>query len=210
MIKMILGKKIGMTQIFLQDGRLVPVTVIEAGPCNVLRVKKIVTDGYEAVQTSFGDIREKLVSKPVKGQFQKFKLPVKRYIREISFDGSKEWASGHVIKADVFSAGDRVDISGSTKGKGFAGTIKRWNTSRGPETHGSGYHRGPGSMGANTSPGRVTKLKRLPGRLGAERVTIQNLEIVKVDAARNLLLVKGAVPGAKGSLLRIKTTVKVK
>jgi large subunit ribosomal protein L3 len=210
MSKMILGKKLGMTQIFAQDGTLIPVTVIEAGPCIVVRVKSKETDGYDAVVTGFGDIRERLVSKPVRGQFFKTKLPVKRYIKEISFEGSESFRPGHVIKADVFQSGDKVDVSGLTKGKGFAGTIKRWNTHRGPESHGSGYHRGVGSMGGHTSPGRVFKTKKLPGRLGAERVTIQNLEVVKVDTGHNLILVKGAVPGPKGALLKIKSSVKGK
>jgi len=208
MSKMIMGKKLGMTQIFAQDGTLIPVTVIEAGPCTVLRVKNKEIDGYNAVVAGFGDIRERLISKPVRGQFMKAKLPVKRYIKEISFEGSEGWRSGHVIKADVFESGDMVDVSGLTKGKGFAGTIKRWNTHRGPESHGSGYHRGVGSMGGHTSPGRVFKTKRLPGRLGAERVTIQNLKVVKVDVEHNLILIKGAIPGPKGALLRIKSSVK--
>jgi len=210
MSKMILGKKLGMTQIFAQDGTLVPVTMIEAGPCVVLRVKNKETDGYEAVVTGFGDIRERLVGKPIRGQFLKSKLPVKRYIKEISSDSKTVFKPGHVIKADVFEAGEKVDVSGLTKGKGFAGTIKRWNTHRGPESHGSGYHRGVGSMGGHTSPGRVFKTKKLPGRLGAEKVTIQNLEIVKVDTGHNLILIKGALPGPKGALLRIKSSVKGK
>jgi len=210
MSKMIMGKKLGMTQIFAQDGTLIPVTVIEAGPCTVLRVKNKEIDGYNAVVAGFGDIRERLISKPVRGQFMKAKLPVKRYIKEISFEGSEGWRSGHVIKADVFESGDMVDVSGLTKGKGFAGTIKRWNTHRGPESHGSGYHRGVGSMGGHTSPGRVFKTKKLPGRLGAERVTIQNLKVVKVDVEHNLILIKGAIPGPKGALLRIKSSIKGK
>lgn len=208
MSKMIMGKKLGMTQIFAQNGTLIPVTVIEAGPCTVIRVKNKQIDGYDAVVASFGDIRERLVSKPVRGQFMKAKLPVKKFIKEISFEGSENWRSGHIIKADVFENGDMVDVSGLTKGKGFAGTIKRWNTHRGPESHGSGYHRGVGSMGGHTAPGRVFKTKKLPGRLGAERVTIQNLEVVKIDTEHNLILVKGAVPGPKGALLKIKSSVK--
>lgn len=207
---MILGKKIGMTQIFTDNGILVPVTVIEAGPCTIIRIKNKETDGYEKVVAGFGEIRERLVGKPVRGQFAKVKLPVKRYIRELSFDAAQNLKTGSVIKADLFESGEKVDISGISKGKGFAGTIKRWNTHRGPESHGSGYHRGVGSMGGHTSPGRVFKTKKLPGRLGAERVTIQNLEVVKVDVARNVILVKGAVPGPKGALLKIKSSVKGK
>lgn len=208
MRKAILGKKVGMTQVFTDNGLLVPVTVVEAGPCVVTQVKSQEKDGYSALQIGFGDIREKLVNKPKKGHFDKADTPYRRHIREIKVDNAEGFAVGNKIKADTFEAGERVDISGTNKGKGFAGTIKRWNQHRGPMEHGSRYHRRPGSMGPGTSPGRVFKSKRLPGRLGGERVTIQNLEIVKVDAQRNLLLVKGAVPGARGTLLTIRSTVK--
>lgn len=208
MKKAILGKKLGMTQVFKDDGTVVPVTVVEAGPCVVLQVKNQENDGYNALQVGFQDIREKLVNKPLKGHFNKAGVPYKRYIREFRLDSIDGYQVGSEIKVDVFQAGEKVDVVGTTKGKGFAGPIKRWNQHRGPMSHGSKYHRGPGSMGSNTSPGRVFKTKKLAGRLGGERVTIQNLEVVKVDAERNLMLVKGAVPGPKGSLLFIKDSVK--
>lgn len=208
MKKGILGKKLGMTQIFAEDGTVIPVTVVEAGPCVVTQVKNQEKDGYNAVQLGFGDIREKLVNKPLKGHFARGGVPLRRYLREFRFENTNEYQVGSEIKADIFTDGDRVDVVGMTKGKGFAGTIKRWNQHRGPMGHGSKYHRGPGSLGSGTSPGRVFKTKKLPGRLGNERVTIQNLEVVKTDADKNLLLIKGSVPGPKGSLLIIKETVK--
>jgi len=210
MKKGILGKKLGMTQVFAEDGTVIPVTVVEAGPCVVTQIKTMEKDGYNAIQVGFGDIREKLVNKPLKGHFEKGGVPLKRYLREFKFDNIDEYQVGNVIKADIFSKGDRVDVVGRTKGKGFTGSIKRWNQHRGPMSHGSKYHRGPGSMSANTSPGRVLKTKKLPGRMGNERVTVQNLEVVKADAEKNLLLIKGAVPGPRGSLLIIKESVKQK
>jgi len=210
MKKGILGKKLGMTQVFAEDGTVIPVTVVEAGPCVVTQIKTMEKDGYNAIQVGFGDIREKLVNKPLKGHFEKGGVPLKRYLREFKFDNMDEYQVGNVIKADIFSKGDRVDVVGRTKGKGFTGSIKRWNQHRGPMSHGSKYHRGPGSMSANTSPGRVLKTKKLPGRMGNERVTVQNLEVVKADAEKNLLLIKGAVPGPRGSLLIIKESVKQK
>jgi large subunit ribosomal protein L3 len=208
MKKGIIGRKIGMTQLFLSDGTAIGVTVIEAGPCSVLRKKTVESDGYEAVCVGFGEIREKLVNKPKAGEFKKAGLELNRYTRELKLDNTSEFEVGQQIKADMFSVGDIVDVSGLTKGHGFSGTVKRWNTRIGPEAHGSKYHRGPGSMGANTSPGRVFKNKRLPGHYGVENVTIQCLEVVKVDAERNFLMIKGAVPGVKGALLVVRDSVK--
>jgi large subunit ribosomal protein L3 len=208
MKKGIIGRKIGMTQYFLADGIAVGVTVIEAGPCSVLRKKTVENDGYEAVCVGFGEIREKLVNKPAAGEFKKAGLEPARYVRELKLENANSYEVGQQIKADMFAAGDVVDVSGLTKGHGFSGTVKRWNTHRGPMAHGSKYHRGPGSMSANTSPGRVFKNKRLPGHYGVENVTIQNLEVIKVDADRNFIMVKGAVPGVKGALLVVRDSVK--
>lgn len=208
MKKGIIGRKIGMTQLFLANGTAIGVTVVEAGPCSVLRKKTMEKDGYESVCVGFGEIREKLVNKPKAGEFKKAGLEPARFVRELKLENAASYEVGQQIKADVFAAGDIVDVSGLTKGHGFSGTVKRWNTHRGPMAHGSKYHRGPGSMGANTSPGRVFKNKRLPGQYGVENVTIQNLEVVKVDAERNFIMIKGAVPGAKGALLVIRDAVK--
>lgn len=208
MKKAILTKKLGMTQVFAQDGTMVPVTVLEAGPCTVVQKKTSEHDGYEAVQVSFGGIRERLVNKPMKGHFQKAGVGVARHLREFKLENSSALDVGAVIKADVFAEGEHVDVSGTSKGKGFQGVIKRHNQARGRMTHGSRYHRRVGSMGANSSPSRVFKHKRLPGHMGAESVTVLNLEIVRVDAERNLLLVKGAVPGPKGTLLLVRDSVK--
>lgn len=208
MQKAILGKKLGMTQVFTENGLMVPVTVVEAGPCVVTQVKTLEKDGYNALQVGFVDVRAKLVNKPMKGHFDKSNTSYKRYLRELKLDNTQNYTVGSEIKVDIFAAGEKVDITGISKGKGFAGVIKRWNQHRGPMAHGSRYHRRPGSLGPGTSPGRVFKTKRLPGRMGFEKVTIPNLEVVKVDAESNLLLVKGAVPGAKGTLLTIKETVK--
>ena len=208
MQKAILGKKLGMTQIFTEDGLMVPVTVVEAGPCVITQVKTEGKDGYQALQVGFNDIREKLVNKPLKGHFDKGNTSYKRYLRELKLDNTQDYNVGSELKADMFEAGDKVDVSGISKGKGFAGTIKRWNQHRGPMSHGSRHHRRPGSMGAASSPSRVFKTKKLPGRMGFERVTVANLEVVKVDVERNLLLIKGALPGSKGTLLTIKETVK--
>ena len=207
MKKAILGKKIGMTQMFLSDGTMIPVTVIQAGPCPVVQKKTVGTDGYEAVQVGFCDIREKLVNKPIKGHFAKANVKPLRYLKEFKLDDTASMEVGQVIKADVFEVGEKVDISGKSKGKGFQGVIKRHNQGRGRMTHGSHYHRRVGSMSACSSPSRVFKTKNLPGHMGAENVTIQNLEIVRVDAERDLLLVKGAVPGPKGGMVAIKSTV---
>ena len=206
MLKAILGKKVGMTQIFTEDGAMIPVTVVEAGPCVVTQVKTAESDGYAAVQVGFGDIRESLVNKPATGQFKKAGLAVKKYLRE--FRTAEEFKLGDTIKVEVFENGDKVDVSGVSKGKGYAGAIKRWGQSRGPMTHGSKYHRGQGSMGAKSYPGRVFKTKRMPGHMGAVQRTIINVEVVGVDAEKNMLLIKGSVPGAKGQLLTIKKSTR--
>lgn len=206
MKKAILAKKVGMTQIFNEAGELVPVTVLQAGPCVVTQVKTTENDGYEAVQVGFEDIREKLVNKPVKGMFDKAGVSYKRYVREFKLEG--EYSVKDEIKVDVFEAGDKIDATAIAKGKGFQGAIKRHGQSRGPMAHGSKYHRHAGSNGACSSPSKVFKGKRMPGHMGGKKVTTQNLEIVRVDAEKNLLLVKGAVPGPKKSLVTIKESVK--
>ena len=210
MKKAILAKKIGMTQIFLEDGKLLPVTVVEAGPCVVIQKKTIETDGYNAVKVAFGEIREKLVNKAKKGEFTKANVAAKRYVKEFKLDDISNINVGDEIKVDVFAAGDTIDASGVTKGHGFAGVIKRHGQHRGPMTHGSMYHRRPGSMGPTSDPGRVFKGKKLPGHMGVNNVTILNLDVVKVDAEKNLLFIKGSVPGAKGSLLCLRDSVKSK
>ncbi len=210
MKKGILGKKIGMTQIFAEDGRLIPVTVVEAGPCSVIQKKTVENDGYSAVQLGFGDKKEKNVNKPMKGHFAKAGVAPKRYLRELKLDNAEELNVGDEIKVDMFEAGDVLDVTGTSKGHGYAGTVKRWGTHRGPMSHGSHYHRGPGSLGACSSPSRVYKGKKLPGHYGVDKVTIQNLDLVKVDSERNLLLIRGSVPGPKGGLLIIKNAVKAK
>ena len=206
MKKAILAKKVGMTQIFNEAGELVPVTVLQAGPCVVTQVKTVENDGYDAVQVGFEDIREKLVNKPVKGMFDKAGVSCKRYVREFKLEG--EYAVKDEIKAEIFEAGDKVDATAIAKGKGFQGAIKRHGQSRGPMAHGSKYHRHAGSNGACSSPSKVFKGKRMPGHMGGKKVTTQNLEIVRVDAEKNLLFVKGAVPGPKKALVTIKESVK--
>lgn len=209
MQKCMMGKKIGMTQIFTDEGLLVPVTVIAAGPVSVLQKKTTETDGYNSIKVGFEDISEKKLNKPMKGQFEKAGVSAKRYIGEFRLDNVDAYEPGQEIKVqDMFQVGDMIDVSGVSKGKGYQGTVKRYGTSRGPEAHGSGYHRGVGSLGPNSSPSRVFKGKKLPGHMGAENVTVQNLTVVRVDSERNLLLVKGAVPGPKGGLVFIKNTVK--
>ena len=208
MKKAILATKVGMTQIFNEDGSLVPVTVLQAGPCVVTRVKTVENDGYRAVQVGFGEKREKLVNKPMKGMFDKAGVPYKRFVREFKFENAEEYSVKDEIKADIFAAGDKVDASAIAKGKGFQGAIKRHGQSRGPMAHGSKYHRHAGSNGACSSPSKVFKGKRMPGHMGAKKVTTQNLEIVRVDAENNLILVKGAVPGPKKALVTIKETCK--
>ena len=214
MNKAILGKKIGMTQIFLQDGRLVPVTVLEAGPCVVTQVKTQATDGYEAVQVGFGELAdkraEKLLNKPELGHFKKAGVAPMRYLREFRLDDISSLKVGDAIKADVFAEGDKVDVSGISKGHGYTGVIQRWNHHTGPMAHGSKYHRGVGSMSANSDPSRVFKNKKMSGQYGNEKVTVLNLEVIRVDVERNLLLVKGALPGAKGALLFVRNSVKAK
>lgn len=208
MKKAILGTKLGMTQMFREDGTMIPVTVVLAGPCPVIQKKSVEHDGYEAVQVAFKPIREKLCTKPMLGHFKKAGVEAHRYTREFKFDDTAAYEVGQVIKADIFANGDHVDVTATSKGKGFEGNIKRWNQGRGRKTHGSHSYRVPGSMGACTYPGEVFKTKHLPGHMGSERVTVQNLEVVRVDADRNLLLVKGAIPGAKGSLVTVRETVK--
>lgn len=208
MKKAILGKKIGMTQIFTEDGNLVPVTVIEAGPCPVVQKKTVEVDGYSAVQVGFADKKENRANKPEKGHFQKAGVPVKKYLKELKLDNAEEMNVGDILSVEQFEDGEMLDVTGTSKGHGYAGTIKRWGTHRGPMTHGSHYHRGPGSMGACSDPSRVFKGKKLPGHYGVDTVTIQNLDLVKVDKERNLLLVKGSVPGPKGGLLVVKNAVK--
>lgn len=208
MKKAILGTKLGMTQMFREDGTMIPVTVVLAGPCPVVQKKSVEHDGYEAVQVAFKPIREKLGTKPMLGHFKKAGVEAHRYTREFKFDDTAAYEVGQVIKADIFANGDHVDVTATSKGKGFEGNIKRWNQGRGRKTHGSHSYRVPGSMGACTYPGEVFKTKHLPGHMGSERVTVQNLEVVRVDADRNLLLVKGAIPGAKGSLVTVRETVK--
>jgi large subunit ribosomal protein L3 len=208
MAKGILGKKVGMTQVFRSDGRAVPVTVVEAGPCVVVQKKTTATDGYEAIQLGFGEQKERLVTKPMKGHFRKAGNGKNfKFVKEIRLDIGNDYDLGQELKADVFSEGEYVDVTGTSKGKGFAGVIKRWNFNRAPMAHGSMYHRRTGSLGA-TDPARVFKGRRLPGRLGGVQTTIQGLEVVKVDPNRNIILIKGAVPGANGSYVVVKETVK--
>ena len=209
MKKAILGRKIGMTQVFDETGAAIPVTVIEAGPCVVVQKKTVENDGYASVQLGYGDVKLKNVNKPMQGHFKKADVAPKRTLKEFRLDDCDAVNVGDVLKADVFAVGDSVDVSGTSKGKGFQGTIKRNNNSRLKETHGTGpVHRHAGSMGACSTPSRVMKNKRLPGHMGVEQVTVQNLDIVKIDVENNLILVKGAVPGPKGGILTIKNTVK--
>ena len=207
--KAIIGRTVGMTQLFAEDGKVIPVTVIEAGPCPVVQVKTTETDGYTALKLGFLDAKEKAMNKPDLGQFKKAGVKPCKVLKEVRLDSVEGYNVGDEVKADVFAAGDRVDASGVTKGHGYTGVIKRWNQHRLKETHGVGpVHREPGSMGANSSPSRVFKHKKLAGQYGVENVTIQNLEVVRVDAQRNAILVKGAIPGPKGSVVTLKTSVK--
>ena len=208
MSKTLIGKKVGMTQIFDEKGAVIPVTVIEAGPCTVVQVKNTETDGYNAIQLGFGSVKEKKLNKPLKGSFKKANIEPKKHLREFRLDSVEGVTVGSELKADVFEAGEKVDIQGITKGKGFQGVIKRHGQHRGPMGHGSMYHRRPGSMGPTSTPGRVFKGKKLPGHMGVDTVTIQNLEVVRVDLDKNVILVKGSVPGNKGSILKIKKSVK--
>ena len=208
MKKAILATKVGMTQIFAEDGTLTPVTVLQAGPCVVTQVKTVENDGYEAVQVGYVDKREKLVNKPVKGHFDKAGVSYKRYVREFKLENAADYKVADEIKVDIFAAGDKVDATAISKGKGFQGAIKRHGQHRGPMAHGSKFHRHAGSNGSATSPGRVFKGKKMPGQMGNKQITIQNLEVVRVDAENNLLLIKGSVPGPKKSLVTIKEAVK--
>ena len=208
MKKAILATKVGMTQIFNDDGVLTPVTVLQAGPCVVTQVKTVENDGYSAVQVGFVDKREKLVAKPQQGAFDKAGISYKRYVRELKLDDAESYEVKQEIKADVFAAGDKVDATAISKGKGFQGAIKRHGQSRGPMAHGSKYHRHAGSNGACSDPSKVFKGKRMAGHMGAKQITVQNLEVIRVDAENNLILVKGAVPGPKKALVTVKSTVK--
>ena len=210
MKKGIIGKKLGMTQIFDEKGNVVPVTVIEAGPCVVAQVKTVETDGYNAIQLGYGEVKAKHINKPQAGHFAKSKLESKKHLREFRLEDISNFKVGDEVKADVFAKGEKVDIQGTSKGKGFQGVIKRWGQHRGPMGHGSMYHRRPGSMGPTSTPGRVFPGKHLPGHMGDVTVTVQNLEVVKVDLDKNVILVKGSVPGAKGAILRVKSSVKTK
>ncbi len=206
-MKSIIGKKIGMTQIFVESGLVVPVTVIEAGPMSVLQKKTVETDGYNAIQIGFEDKKAHRVNKPMKGHFDKAGVSYKRYVKELLVDNADEYEIGQELTVEAFEAGDKIDITGVSKGKGTQGTIKRHNYSRGPESHGSKYHRGGGARSAAAYPGRVFPGRKGMGRMGNERVTVQNLEVVRIDTERNLLLIKGAVPGPKGGLVQIKKSV---
>ena len=208
MKKAILATKVGMTQIFNEDGMLIPVTVLQAGPCVVTQVKTEENDGYTSVQVGFGEIREKLVNKPEKGHFDKAGVAVKRFVKEFRFDNAGEYEVGQEIKADIFAEGDKIDVTAKSKGKGYAGGLKRHGLKSGPSGHGSKYHRHAGSNGSATTPGRVFKGKKMPGQMGNKKITVQNLEVVRVDAENNLILVKGSVPGPKKCLVTIKETVK--
>jgi len=205
--KGILGKKLGMTQVFDADGKVIPVTVVEAGPCVVVQKKTVATDGYNAIQVGFGAIKEKHVNKPLMGHFAKHNVKPTRYLREFRFDNIDAFNVGDEIRVDIFAEGDLVDVTGISKGKGFAGGIKRWGFHRGPQSHGSKYHRAPGTLGQRAWA-RVPKGRKLPGHLGCERVTVQALRVVRVIPEKNLLLIKGAIPGAKGSLVTIRESVK--
>ena len=206
-MKGILGKKLGMTQIFTEAGNVVPVTVVEAGPVVVTQIKTTEKEGYNAVQVGFVDAKEKSLNKPQKGHLAAANV-LKKHLKEFRMDSVEKFTVGQEIKADIFAAGEIIDVTGTSKGKGFQGPIKRHGQSRGPESHGSRYHRRPGSMGACSFPGRVFKNKKLAGHMGSVTVTVQNLEVVRVDAEKNLILVKGAIPGAKGSIVTIKEAVK--
>ena len=209
MNKAIIGKKLGMTQILSADGKVIPVTVVEAGPCPVVQIKTAEKDGYAAVKVGFGKVEEKDLNKPDNGQFKKAGVEPQKVLKEFKFDDCGKYAVGQTLTVETFAEGDHVDVVGLTKGHGFSGVIKRWNQHRLKMTHGVGpVHREVGSMGANSSPSRVFKNKRMPGQYGNERVTIQNLEIVKVDTARNVLLIKGAIPGPKGGIVTVTDSVK--
>lgn len=208
MKKAIIARKIGMTQIFDENGALIPVTVLKAGPCVVTQVKTMDNDGYEAVQVGFEDIREKLVNKPIAGVFAKAGVSNKRFLKEFKFDNASEYTPGQEIKAEIFAEGDVVDVTGTSKGKGYQGTIKRFGQHRGPMTHGSKYHRHQGSNGAASDPSKVFKGKHMPGQMGGDKITIQNLTVARVDADDDIILIKGAVPGPRKSVVTIREAVK--
>ncbi|MEY8001698.1 50S ribosomal protein L3 [Clostridium sp. Mt-5] len=208
MKKGILGRKLGMTQIFDEKGKVIPVTVIEAGPCVVIQKKAVEKDGYDAIQVGFGDIREKLVNKPLKGHFAKSGVSLKRFVKEFKLENASEYEAGQEIKVDIFAEGDKVDVSGVSKGKGFQGTIRRWNAQRGPMSHGSKFHRAVGSMGASSDPSRTFKNMKMPGHMGNRNTTVLNLQIAKVIPEKNIILIKGGVPGPNKSFVTIQNTVK--
>lgn len=208
MQKAIIAEKIGMTQVFADNGLLIPVTVLEAGPCVVTQKKTVENDGYEAIQVGFGEIKAKKVNKPMKGHFDKAGVEAKKVLKEFRLEDTSAYEVGAEIKADVFAAGDKVDVTGTSKGKGYQGPIKRHGQSRGPMGHGSKFHRAVGSLSSATTPGKVKKGKKMAGQMGSVKITVQNLEIVKADAEKNLLLIKGAVPGNKGTVVVIKDSVK--
>ena len=208
MKKAIIGKKVGMTQIFDENGRVIPVTVVEAGPCVVVQKKTVETDGYDAIQVGFGELREKLVNKPRKGHFAKAGVSLRRTLKEFRMEDVANYNVGDEIKVDTFEIGDKVDVSGVSKGKGFQGTIKRWNASRGPMSHGSKFHRAPGSMGAASDPSRTFKNKRMPGHMGAKNTTVLNLEVVKIMPEKNIILIKGGIPGPNKGTVVIRDSVK--
>ncbi|WP_300350726.1 50S ribosomal protein L3 [Clostridium sp.] len=208
MKKAIIGKKVGMTQIFDENGRVIPVTVVEAGPCVVVQKKTVETDGYDAIQVGFGELREKLVNKPRKGHFAKAGVSLRRTLKEFRLEDVANYNVGDEIKVDAFEIGDKVDVSGVSKGKGFQGTIKRWNASRGPMSHGSKFHRAPGSMGAASDPSRTFKNKRMPGHMGAKNTTVLNLEVVKIMPEKNIILIKGGIPGPNKGTVVIRNSVK--
>ena len=207
-MKALIGRKVGMTQIFNEEGHIIPVTAIEVGPCVITQIKTVEQDGYTAVQLGFGDVKENKLTKPVKGKFDKANVTPKKHLKEFRVDSVEGMNVGDELNADTFVVGDKVDVQGTSKGKGFQGVIKRWGQHRGPMGHGSMYHRRPGSMGPTSTPGRVFPGKHLPGHMGDVTVTVQNLEVVKVDLDKNAILVKGSVPGNKGSILKIRLSVK--
>lgn len=208
MQKAIIAKKIGMTQVFTENGLLVPVTVLEAGPCVVTQKKTVENDGYDAIQVGFGEVKASKLNKPMKGHFDKAGVEAKKVLKEFRLESTESYEVGSEIKVDIFAAGDKVDVSGTSKGHGYQGPIKRHGQSRGPMGHGSKFHRAVGSMSSATTPGKVKKGKKMAGHMGSVKVTMQNLEVVRTDAEKNLLLIKGAVPGTKGAILVIKDTVK--
>jgi large subunit ribosomal protein L3 len=207
-MKNMIGKKVGMTQIFQENGNVVPVTVVEAGPLVVVQKKTVESDGYNSIQVGFVNIKEHKINKPLKGHFDKANVEYKKYLKEFSVENPDEFQIGQEIKVDVFAQGDMIDVTGTSKGKGTQGVIKRHGFGRGRETHGSKFHRAPGGMSAGTYPGRVFKGHKMAGRMGNERVTVQNLQVVRVDVEKNLILIKGAIPGPKGGLVTIRQTVK--